>query len=652
MAEITPVESQLPKPNFGQLLRGFVHQHALDTQTLYAIGGKLQDPLHPETDVANVRNLSHLFGQDLADEVRLRITQRGYIHMAQQFGFPVEEGIFGRMKTPAEFAKVFEQSKEFVRSLSTRLDRELAEKGHHVFPVHPLSGEALSDDSLVLLRLRSSMVSASEELANSLSEHLGVLADMRSKYGAVCQFEKASEKFTLLHTSRKLDEVLADTLARAKVDVLSSVQHVISQHQGGLHFNRFKWENNPERAYDQLPEKLDEIHREIERTTWVPRYDPDRAGHLAFPKGSVAHALLALDLYNGKRSDVLARRVQLREEKKARVTRRRATQRVEPLVVNEAVKKSALDRLRERATAGFVKQTEDALLASYGLNPDVVYHRWGIGGSTAFVDELLRRDVSVGNVFENNLKMLKKMEALRPGIAKTLYEEFGVLNYSRYPMDMLIDQYDHCNDTESNYGLLLFGTADYNGAFLCSTDSIKSLYQDAKKTGMQLRICEADTKIGLAKSLVKLRRRYAKKISFAVVGGHGSHDSIQLGGPMEEQHIYSRDLEGDGVLALHDFFEDGATIILASCDTGMYGGIAHTLYNRTGFHLVAPDNATNVLSLRLVDKNGRLTPEVRFWTGTRRVAYGEFDASTRTDTRPGTIKPPTVSANTRYSRSR
>jgi hypothetical protein len=127
-----------------------------------------------------------------------------------------------------------------------------------------------------------------------------------------------------------------------------------------------------------------------------------------------------------------------------------------------------------------------------------------------------------------------------------------------------------------------------------------------------LRIFECASKIDLVRLLLKLRGRYDSgthpahqqhKISFAVIGGHGTKNSIHFGASESLGSLTIEDLQGRGTTRVNSFFEQHATLILVSCTTGAEGGIGEKLSHTLGVTVIAPDVPTRMSSMRVTKQD-------------------------------------------------
>lgn len=251
--------------------------------------------------------------------------------------------------------------------------------------------------------------------------------------------------------------------------------------------------------------------------------------------------------------------------------------------------------LEDRAEKAIIAQLE-----KYGL-PKEVLQDWAV--STRFD--------STHNAIFTNLMRLGEIESEVPGIAKFLYQEYGIADFGRYPKEMLIKQYKEKDVTNKPYGVIIYPRTDWNGAFYHDIDKFTELLKQLKGEFL-LRVAECESKIDIARVLINFDKKYnlpngdGQKISLLILGGHGSETSIQFGWKSDEMHnLNSSDLAGKGVRKTGGFFEDEPTIILASCSTGAEAGIAQELSKTFNAKVIAPKIPTNVLGYYGSRKKGQ-----------------------------------------------
>lgn len=235
-----------------------------------------------------------------------------------------------------------------------------------------------------------------------------------------------------------------------------------------------------------------------------------------------------------------------------------------------------------------------------------------------------------------NLLIILELEKQRPGSAETLSKEFGIEFFGRYPLEMLIAQYDQRKD-DIPYGIIMYPKADHNGAFYNDKKVFSEMHESLSEDGVGVRVAEADNKIGLLRQLVRLDRKYGQshKISFAIIGGHGTVGSITFGklsgsmgdsfsSPLTKEEKERRrtdrakwdftkknsalvieDLASGGVSRTKSFFTEHPSIVLSSCSTGAREGIGQKMSELLGAELMAPETPSAVYKITpKVDTSG------------------------------------------------
>ncbi|MBI2484544.1 hypothetical protein HYW18_00050 [Candidatus Uhrbacteria bacterium] len=209
----------------------------------------------------------------------------------------------------------------------------------------------------------------------------------------------------------------------------------------------------------------------------------------------------------------------------------------------------------------------------------------------------------------SNLKRLMEIEKEEPGASAFLYKEFGIMDFGRYPKETLVAQVREHDDLSKPYGVVIFPREDWNGAFYNKDILFESLTEQLKGE-LLLRVFECEGRIGVVKALIKADRKYhpsegvGHKIELAIIGGHGTEDSIQFGYG-KGSHLFIEDLAGHGVQKVREkFFADNPTIILSSCSTGTEGGIGQALSRILKAKVIAPKESSALQSLHASKKRG------------------------------------------------
>lgn len=241
--------------------------------------------------------------------------------------------------------------------------------------------------------------------------------------------------------------------------------------------------------------------------------------------------------------------------------------------------------------------------------------KFGIDSETAFkwIFEWTTYQKPKGFVVRKNIEAVVRLENEKKGITTILFEKYGILNFGRYPVAMLLRQYENMNNKDNPYGVIIYPKGDHNGAFhgdefvFTSLNFEMALDENLRK--YLIRIYECGSKKDIAKALIDLDAAYGQshKISFAIIGGHGSKDSINFGfGSSKRNSLYSSDLHRSRVQKTGDFFEPDATIVLVSCSTGENEGIAQTLTEKMGMKVIAPNVPTNIVRITPKFKDGKI----------------------------------------------
>lgn len=241
----------------------------------------------------------------------------------------------------------------------------------------------------------------------------------------------------------------------------------------------------------------------------------------------------------------------------------------------------------------------------------------------------------------SNKETVLQLETERPGAVKTLYDQFRIRNFARYPLSVLIKQYDDRNKTDrpfieakrerkystkyqkevdvitsepnknnQPYVIALYPDSDHNGAFSTNKAIFEKLSRQLEAHGMGLVIIESGDRDMALKQLMALRRLKGKASSI-IVGGHGKIEGIKLG-EGKEGDLTLMDLIGSesntskGKKFAKMFLKENSTAIFASCSTGSVNsngeGMAKAA-SEYGIEVHAPDIDTNILSIDLDSVN-------------------------------------------------
>lgn len=236
----------------------------------------------------------------------------------------------------------------------------------------------------------------------------------------------------------------------------------------------------------------------------------------------------------------------------------------------------------------------------FGLDPNTVLSRWEDGSRKTPSDLSVILLNDIGGFEYWNMEALSSLEKQRPGISRVLYREYGILNYSRYPEELLVEQFDQRAITDKPYGVIIDAVADYNGSRLhySNHNILRKLRSDLQGKYF-LRIAEVDGKYGLARALIGLNNRYGEtqKISFALLRGHGTRESVQLGSLADRGSLSLEDLKGESAKKVKDFFVPNPMIVITACHTGETNGLGERLAEVLQGRVMAPDGVSALESL-------------------------------------------------------
>lgn len=179
-----------------------------------------------------------------------------------------------------------------------------------------------------------------------------------------------------------------------------------------------------------------------------------------------------------------------------------------------------------------------------------------------------------GEVIPATLKKLAIIEKERPGIAAALQKRFGINNFSWYPVQMLIRQYDEMDIPEKPYGVVWTPSIDLKNWVPSNMPAIEELYlKIGDKYG--IRFFEADEKLGqqgVVRRFIDFHRNYylkgGPKIQFMVIMGHTaeSFDRMHFGSGFGDEHnLLLEDLQAPKTTLLRDVFVPKPDVIWAAC---------------------------------------------------------------------------------------
>lgn len=238
----------------------------------------------------------------------------------------------------------------------------------------------------------------------------------------------------------------------------------------------------------------------------------------------------------------------------------------------------------------------------FGLDRDILLARWAEAAHKG--PRTQNRQVlfsAKGLKLMNTLDLLD-LEEKRKAIARELYTQFNLVNYCRYPRELLLNQFDEKDNVSAPYGVLVEHGFDHNSAFLVpehNQDVLWNFYKELD-SDVLLRAAEIDGSFDLKKPLTAMDKRYGqhRKIEFAVLGFHEGQFTVAGSGG----HL------GFGsVDQARSFFVTNPTVVVNSCNAGT-NGLGQRVSEVLDAEVWAPDKNSNLDSIRVCRRDGRVVP--------------------------------------------
>ncbi len=219
-----------------------------------------------------------------------------------------------------------------------------------------------------------------------------------------------------------------------------------------------------------------------------------------------------------------------------------------------------------------------------------------------------------------NLQKIMELEKEKEGLCAQLLHSSGIQFFARYTNELLLEQ--GLNQEEAKpYGICIYPHADYNGAFYQNKGELQRLSEQLKGMGFCLRIAECGNFVGLGRRLLSYEQKYgtSHKISFMLLAGHGTKDTISLGHSGLRTGVLNKaDISNETARKLKACFVEKASIILVSCSTGAEGGIADKL-SEFASTVFAPTADTHLKSIDISELSGSLDFIVEYYAPSRRI---------------------------------
>lgn len=180
-------------------------------------------------------------------------------------------------------------------------------------------------------------------------------------------------------------------------------------------------------------------------------------------------------------------------------------------------------------------------------------------------------------VYFENFAAIFKLEKHYFGITQFLIEQYGILNFARYPLEILIEQFEQHNQKDKPYGVFVTARYDHNKATFSIKDETKYAYEQAKKHGYGFKIFEAENVDDILGAINSAHQNNGK-LSYLFIVAHGHTDTINLGiNEGAELSIAGIAEKASEFNQTRNSFTEDAIITLISCSTGEAGGVAQIL---------------------------------------------------------------------------
>jgi hypothetical protein len=279
------------------------------------------------------------------------------------------------------------------------------------------------------------------------------------------------------------------------------------------------------------------------------------------------------------------------------------TPRSEKRVFPERISENDIDDLLETEPEqgrDILIQVFGALFKEYGLPPEAYV------ADIVVKTEEFEEELGVFHFYRiayhhipAELSAIQTLEAHRRGAAAELYQQFGIRWFSRYPLPLLLEQYDNRNRTDKPYGVFLTAVDDWNGAFFEKgrRDTLQTLFDQIQDKGYALRVIEAGNREEIEERLKNLDDKNGKKhkISFLFLRAHGNVRHMSFGPNDDTDDIFlGRRGERENVERLKSYLVSDPVVILEACVVGKRSGFAQW-FSETFATVIAPPGDESAL---------------------------------------------------------
>jgi hypothetical protein len=177
---------------------------------------------------------------------------------------------------------------------------------------------------------------------------------------------------------------------------------------------------------------------------------------------------------------------------------------------------------------------------------------------------------------------IRFLENENPGICKVLYEKFGIVNFSRYSKELLIQQAGLSDEQITDADTLVISSvADHNGAISAVVEEV-SMFEEQigdkdQGTPIFVEASGLDKLTEIGSAILAIRK--GKPFERMYIDTHGNEDNITFGyetdGYLDIKTLTEKG--HDIVPLLYDLTTEHSLIICLGCYTGVDTGIARIL---------------------------------------------------------------------------
>jgi hypothetical protein len=274
---------------------------------------------------------------------------------------------------------------------------------------------------------------------------------------------------------------------------------------------------------------------------------------------------------------------------------------------------------------GYFLQVLFRVFKTCDLPPGQMYSWWRKAGYRRIVGDLDFSQDLKRLVFGDNLTALVLLEGRWPGITKGLLDEFGVRNFGRYPIDVLIRMYKE-REKGGPYMVAFYPKDDYSGILMDGNGWMRDLYEDLSLIGWPLRIYEVDTPAAVVGRYRALYEKNGQRpcVGIALYCGHGSEEGITFDRRRFGLFFNGRSLEEMKRYFIFDSKKGLPVIVLNSCYAGKRGrGVGWRIHQAAGVRVISFEGRSKLCGLSVrEDDNSKIKVETFWGKDEGSIVYG------------------------------